>query len=219
MKNTSVFESINYLEIIEWCALFAGIAYVILIARKLIFAWPFAILGASCTLFLCFQNQLYLEALLSMFYIVMGIWGWLHWTSTLRKSKMEGINIIRWTRNAHVINILISTLITLILGYLFSEYTDQKRPYVDAFTTVFSLAATFMVTQKVLENWIYWIVIDCVTIDLYLRAELYKLSALAVLYTIIAIYGYFQWKRTMIFEQNEDATNNAELLDSPTIRP
>jgi len=217
MNETSIFETLTVLNIIEWIAVILGLAYIILISQKNIFAWFCAIIGSGCSMFLCFVNQLYLESFLSLFYILMGIWGWIHWTKTRTSSTKDGIKIIRWNWKFHAINILISSIVTLLLGYIFSAYTDQQRPYVDAFTTVFSLAATFMVTQKVLENWIYWIVIDFVTIDLYLRAELYKLSGLAAVYTILAIYGYFQWKKTMKTEQNEDAKQNTDLLDSPIL--
>ncbi len=69
------------------------------------------------------------------------------------------------------------------------------NPYADAFTTVFSLAATFMVTRKVLENWIYWIIIDIVSTYLFASRDLYLSSALFVLYTVIAVFGFFNWSR------------------------
>jgi nicotinamide mononucleotide transporter len=81
------------------------------------------------------------------------------------------------------------------LGYIFDSYTNQENPYTDAFSTVFSLAATFMVTKKVLENWIYWIVIDAVCIYLFASRGLFLTSILFFFYTIIAVFGFVQWRR------------------------
>jgi nicotinamide mononucleotide transporter len=70
-------------------------------------------------------------------------------------------------------------------------------PIVDSFTTVFSIIATYMITKKVLENWLYWIVIDAVSIYLYLSRDLHLTSFLFMLYAIIAIFGYFSWLKKM----------------------
>lgn len=205
------------MEIIEYCSLFLGLAYVILIAKKLMLAWPCAILGSICGIYLCLNSQLYLESFLSLFYLVMGIWGWVSWSMSKRKilnSNREGIHPIRWKLKWHIANLAISGFVTLILGYYFDVYTDQSRPYLDSFTTVFSLAATFMVTQKVLENWIYWIIIDFTTIELYRSNGLYKLAFLMGVYTLLAFYGYFQWKREYDLMKNDPIqVTNDELLD------
>ena len=79
------------------------------------------------------------------------------------------------------------------MGFYFATYTDTQMPMVDSFTTVFSLFATYMVTKKVLENWLYWIVIDAVSIYLYFSRDLHLTSLLFMAYTIIAIFGYFAW--------------------------
>ena len=83
------------------------------------------------------------------------------------------------------------------MGYLFSVYTDQANPYVDASTTVFSLVATFMVTKKVLENWVYWIIIDAVSVYLYFSRDLHLTAVLFVIFTLLAITGYVSWNKTM----------------------
>jgi nicotinamide mononucleotide transporter len=83
----------------------------------------------------------------------------------------------------------------LLFGYIFDQYSNQANPYLDAFTTIFSLMATFMVAKKVLENWIYWIIIDAFSVYLFASRGLYMTSVLFILYTLIAIFGYFSWKK------------------------
>jgi nicotinamide mononucleotide transporter len=79
------------------------------------------------------------------------------------------------------------------MGFYFSTYTSAKMPIVDSFTTIFSIIATYLVTKKVLENWLYWIVIDVVSIYLYFGRDLHLTSLLFIVYTVIAIFGYFSW--------------------------
>jgi len=86
---------------------------------------------------------------------------------------------------------------TLVLGYILTIYTQAKLPLLDSFTTVFSIIATFMVIKKILENWLYFIAIDLVSIYLYYSRDLQQTAMLFVLYMIIACIGYYNWIRLM----------------------
>lgn len=188
---TSVYEGIKATSLVEWLAVISTIAYVILIAKKLIIAWLFAFVGAVLFVYLCYVGNLYIEALLQLFYVVMAIVGWLSW----KKDTSDKIIIKTWKVNTHLLNIVISGMVSIIFGYIFDNYTNQANPYMDAFTTCYSLSATFMVAQKILENWIYWIVIDFVSIFLYAQRD-YNLTAVQyVLFTILAIVGYIAWRK------------------------
>ena len=176
---------------IEWLGVLTGLLYVILISFKNITAWLFALLSSSIYVYLCFISNLFLETGLQLFYVAMAIFGWLKW----KKDSLENeTNIIKWDYRLHLLNILISGSLTFIIGYIFDNFTSQANPYTDAFSTIFSLVATFMVTKKVLENWIYWIFIDAVCIYLFASRGLYLTSLLFVLYTTIAVIGFFQWR-------------------------
>ena len=178
-------------SIIEWLGVLTGLLYVILISFKNITAWLFALLSSSIYVYLCFISNLFLETGLQLFYVAMAIFGWLKW----KKDSLENeTNIIKWDYRLHLLNILISGSLTFIIGYIFDNFTSQANPYTDAFSTIFSLVATFMVTKKVLENWIYWIFIDAVCIYLFASRGLYLTSLLFVLYTTIAVIGFFQWR-------------------------
>ena len=178
-------------SIIEWLGVLTGLLYVILISFKNITAWLFALLSSSIYVYLCFKSNLFLETGLQLFYVAMAIFGWLKW----KKDSLENeTNIIKWDYRLHLLNILISGSLTFIIGYIFDNFTSQANPYTDAFSTIFSLVATFMVTKKVLENWIYWIFIDAVCIYLFASRGLYLTSLLFILYTTIAVIGYFQWR-------------------------
>lgn len=187
----NLIEGILSTSALEWIAVCSSIIYVILAARKLIYCWLFAFISSVLYVYICFSANLYLESVLQLFYVVMAVVGFLLW------NKSESEEIIKWPAKYHVINLSLSTLIALLMGYLFSVYTDQANPYVDASTTVFSLVATFMVTKKVLENWIYWIIIDAVSVYLYFSRDLHLTAVLFVIFTLLAITGYVSWNKTM----------------------
>lgn len=187
----SVYQGILVTSLWEWIAVITGITYVILAALRSNWCWLFAILSSGIYVYLCIIGHLYIESVLQVFYVVMGIVGWLAWNS---EPEIDG-EIRRWNLNSHLLNILLSGGIAFILGFCFDTYTDQANPYADAFTTVFSLAATFMVVKKVLENWIYWIIIDIVSIFLYHQRG-YSLSAvLYFIFTLLAIAGFITWQK------------------------
>ncbi len=187
----NLIEGILSTSAIEWIAVCSSIIYVILAARKLIYCWLFAFISSALFVYICFSANLYLESVLQLFYLVMAVVGFLLW------NKSDSEEIIKWPAKFHVINLSLSTLIALLMGYLFSVYTDQANPYVDASTTVFSLVATFMVTKKVLENWVYWIIIDAVSVYLYFSRDLHLTAVLFVIFTLLAITGYVSWNKTM----------------------
>jgi len=188
---TSVYEGILATSIVEWLAVVSSIIYVILAAKRLIICWIFAFIGSALFVYLCYIGDLYIESILQLFYVVMAVVGWMSW----KKSESENSSIIKWGMNNHFLNIVISGFIAFILGYVFDNYTNQANPYVDAFTTCYSLSATFMVTRKILGNWIYWIVIDLVSIYLYAQRD-YNLTAVQYgLFTILAVFGFIAWRK------------------------
>lgn len=185
---TGVWEGILATSIIEWLAVVLTITYVILAAKRMIICWLFALVGSALFVYLCYIGDLYIESILQLFYVAMAIVGWFSW------KESESTTIKKWGINNHLVNIAISGVVAFILGYIFDDYTDQANPYVDAFTTCYSLSATFMVTRKILGNWIYWIVIDLVSIYLYAQRD-YNLTAVQYgLFTILAVFGFIAWR-------------------------
>lgn len=119
----------------------------------------------------------------------MGIYGWVKWKADIDKK----LPIKRWVPKKHLLNILLSSLLTFLLGFTMDTYTDQESPYIDSFTTIFSLAATFMVTQRVLENWVYWVVIDLAAAYLYASRGFYLTGVQYFMFSIIAGIAFYSW--------------------------
>jgi nicotinamide mononucleotide transporter len=184
----SIIEAIKATSFLEWTGVLLGVGYVIAITYKKMIAWFFALISSVIYVYLCYSTQLYLESFLQVFYVITAIYGWFKW-----KKDINNHQIITWGTKLNLLNIFLSFVLTLTVGFIFSNYTNQANPYTDAFTTIFSLVATFMVAKKVIENWIYWIAIDAVSIYLYSSRGFYLTGILFAIYTFLAIFGFIKW--------------------------
>lgn len=190
---TSFFSELMVLNL-ESIAVLFSIVYVILVARENIWCWAAAIISVSLYIFICFEAKLYAETGLQVFYLIMAVAGYFLWKESPNKQQL---NIKELSIVNHVLILFVGIVFTLILGYVLTIYTQAKLPLLDSFTTVFSIIATFMVIKKILENWLYFIAIDLISIYLYNSRDLQQTAMLFILYTIIAFIGYYNWVRLM----------------------
>jgi len=185
----SVWEGVIATTTVEWVAVLSSVIYVVLASKRSIYCWPFAFIGSLLFVYMCFNAQLYIESILQFFYVIMAIVGWLSWKKSMNDSQAIKVGTFMY----HFVNVILSGIVAVLLGYLFDVYTEQANPYVDAFTTCYSLLATFMVTKKILGNWVYWIVIDIVSIYLYAQRG-FNLTAFQYgVFTLLAVYGFIAW--------------------------
>lgn len=175
----------------ELLAMILSILYLVLATRENIWCWPAAFIATLIYLVLFFKGLLLLESLLQVFYLAMAVYGWYEWR--YRKSDKTGCAISTWTLKRHLVVICATGAVTILAGYLFDRYTNAKLPYLDAFTTSFAVVATFMVPWKILENWIYWFIIDTASIYLYISREFYLTALLFCIYIVLIIFGYYRW--------------------------
>jgi nicotinamide mononucleotide transporter len=175
-------------SVIESIAVFFSILYVVLAVKENIWCWGAAAISVILYIYICYSAQLYAETGLQFFYLLMSIYGYFQWNKNDSNLKIQ-----QWTTAKHLLILILGALLTFLMGFYFSIYTNAAMPLVDSFTTVFSVFATFMVTRKILGNWLYWIVIDGVSVYLYFSRGLQLTSLLFVVYTIIAIFGYLSW--------------------------
>jgi nicotinamide mononucleotide transporter len=190
---TQIFTNLYFYRsiIIESIAVLFSILYVILAVKENIWCWGAALISVSLYIYICFSAQLYPETGLQVFYFIMAIIGYYMWN---KENKEE---IKEWSEIKHLLIILLGAILTFFMGFYFSTYTNSQMPIIDSFTTVFSIIATYMVIKKILGNWLYWIVIDAVSVYLYFNRDLHLTSLLFIAYTIIAIFGYFSWMKKM----------------------
>jgi len=178
---------------IELVAVLFNIAYVILAARKSIWCWPMGIIGSALSVVLFYNSGLIAESILFTYYVAMGVYGWVLWNRNINSE--EELPVIQKSLNFHFIILILGYLGTGFLFYLLKNYTSAEMPLLDSFTTIFSFIATWMVAKRLLENWVYWIAIDALTVYLYLSRGLEIYAALSLVYTFMAIYGYSVWRK------------------------
>ena len=183
------FEWVN----LETLAVFLGIGYVLLAMRESSLCWYCAFLSTALYVWIFGDVSLYMESALNVYYMAMAIYGWLQWQRG--GADKSGVNIIRWTARQHILGVAIILAASVTSGYLLSSNTAAKLPYLDSFTTWGSVFTTIMVAQKVLENWLYWIVINSVSIYLYIDRGLDQTAAMFFLYLGLATVGFLMWKK------------------------
>ncbi|MBV1911359.1 MAG: nicotinamide riboside transporter PnuC [Kangiellaceae bacterium] len=189
-------------SLLEWLAVILAIAYLLLAIKESLWCWPAAFLSTAIYIFLFFDVSLYMESLLNLYYLVMAVFGWQQWKKNKEASPNKPIFV--WPLRRHLFWVAIISLLVVFSAFLLDRYTDQQLALIDSFTTWFAILATYMVTQKVLENWLYWIVIDSVSIYLYISKGFALTSVLFIIYIVLAILGWMTWKKN--YEQQSSAT-------------
>lgn len=179
-----------------------SLLYILLAIKQSLWCWPAAFFSTLIYAVLFFDASLLMDSFLNVYYLIMAVYGWYAWKYTNTIVKNEELEISSYSFFKHLKIIFTLTLISLVLGYIMSTYTKADFAYIDSFTTVFALFTTFMLAQKVLENWLYWVIIDIVSIYIYIQKEFYLTAILFVLYTILAIVAYFTWKKEFILNAN-----------------
>lgn len=179
---------------LELIAVLTGIAYVVLAARAHISCWLFAFISSSISMWLVWDANLYMQALLYVYYVLMAVYGWYQW----RKGSQQetGIKIVSWHWKHHTAAIVAITILSLFSGTWLAMYTESIHPYMDSLVTWGAVITTWMVANKVLQNWLYWIVIDTVSIYLYYQNGLTLYIVMFATYTVIAAFGYYHWRQT-----------------------
>ena len=183
------FEWVN----LETLAVVLGIGYLLLAMRESSLCWYCAFFSTALYVWIFGDVSLYMESALNVYYMAMAIYGWLQWQRG--GADKSGVKIIRWTSKQHILGVAIILAASVTSGYLLSSNTAAKLPYLDSFTTWGSVFTTIMVAQKVLENWLYWIVINSVSIYLYIERGLDQTAAMFFLYLVLATIGFLTWKK------------------------
>ena len=176
----------------EIVAVLLAIAYLALVIVRNIWCWAAALASTTIYLLLFYQARLYMEAILQLFYIGMAIYGWRQWRRSGNDNDELPISTISW--RSHLTLLAVIGIGTGVFGWLMS-HTDAALPWLDSFTTVAAIVATWMVARKVFENWFYWFVVDSVSIYLYLSRDLPLTALLFVGYLVMIVIGTVTWWR------------------------
>ena len=183
--------------ILEFLAVLFGISYVICAAINKLIAWPLGIIGSLISIYIFWiYTNLYAEAILYFYYVFAGLYGWFHWKKTQNNSLNKGI--VKNNLIVHFYVTIIGIALSFGLYYLLNQFTnDAARPLIDSFTTIFSFIATYMTAKKWIENWLYWILINVVSVYLYFSRGLEIYAFLMLINAVIAAFAYYKWKKIL----------------------
>ena len=187
---------------IEPAAVILAITYLLLAIKQNISCWFAAFFSSLLYFFVMYSAGLYMEAGLQIFYCVMAVYGWTQWRASLPDNKKFLVKT--WNRNQHIKAISLIILLALTSGWALEKFTNAALPFIDSLTTWGAIVTTYMVAKRLLENWIYWFVIDTISVFLFYSRGLFLTSILFFVYLIIIYFGYKSWTR---MKDENDAKN------------
>ncbi len=176
----------------EVVAVISALLYLLLATRQNIWCWAFAALSTLLFIILFHEVALYSESVLNAFYLFMAGYGWYQWR--YGGEQQSQLPVQRWSLKLHVLIIAATAAWVHPVGWVMA-YFGASFPYLDALTSCFAVVTTIMVTRKVLENWLYWLVINTIMIYLCLQREMFLTAGLFAIYLPLAASGYWQWRR------------------------
>lgn len=179
---------------LEWIATLAGFLCVYLLIRRSIWCFAFGLIQVSIYSWIFYDVKLYSDMVLHIFYIGFQVYGWWIWHGS--QDSSGHIQVQSGSIKEYSVWLLVIVLVTLVLGTFMANQTDADFAYPDAFTTVASLVAQWLLSHKKLLNWSVWIVVDLVAIFIYWQKGLYPTSALYFCFLIMAFIGQWQWYKS-----------------------
>jgi nicotinamide mononucleotide transporter len=201
----TIFETFwsNFLDTswLEFIAVIFGLLSVWYAKQEKILVYPTGIISVLIYVYICFGIKLYADAGINLFYFIMSVYGWYKWT---KKSTNPELKITANTPRDWIISILMfifsGVIILLLLVYFKAgdeEYWSTRVPYIDTFTTAVFIVGMWLMAFKKVENWIFWIIGDVISIPLYAFKGLVFTSFQFLVFLLIAILGYYAWRKKL----------------------
>lgn len=188
-----IMEQFRQTSTLEWFGTVTGFTCVFLAARQHILNWPVSILSIIAFSVLFYQHKLYGDAVLQIYFFSTAVYGWYYWAKRAAENRKP---VVRLDAGWMLMVCGIILVLSLLLGFVLSRFTDSDVPFADGTCTAVSLVAQFLMTRKVLQNWLLWIVVDIAYIPLYLYKGLALTAVLYLVFAGIAYMGYRDWNRS-----------------------
>jgi nicotinamide mononucleotide transporter len=180
---------------LEAVAVLFGIVSVYLSTRQNIWSWPTALINVALFSALFLKSGLYSDTGLQVVYFGLSIYGWYEWL--YGGADRTAISVSHTTRRTWITVCIIGAIMWLVLGAITSRLPGTALPYVDAATTTISLIAQWMMTRKLIENWLIWIAVDVLYVGMFVFKGLYLTAFNYGIYLALAVLGYIAWKKSL----------------------
>lgn len=181
---------------IEWMAAGLALGYLGFAIRQSAWCWGFAVASAVLYLVVFARAGLVMQAALQVFYVGMSVYGWRSWRGS---ESTVPVAVGRWSLRQHALAWAAIAFVALVNGWMITRESSSWVPYLDAAVAWGSVFTTWMVARKVLENWLYWVVLDSAAAALAAWQGLAATAVLFLLYTALAMFGYWRWRSDASF--------------------
>jgi len=195
----------------HWLEIFgalAGVLYVLLEIRQSIWLWPVGIVTSAVYIVVFFSSKFYADMSLQIYYVIISFYGFYVWT--VGSGTINGnqpvvpaepapviLEVSRTPRVSLIPLVLIYIALHGVMWYILSTFTDSPVAGWDSFTTALSVIAMWMLARKYIEHWILWVIVNLVSMILYIYKGLYPTTILFLIYTVMAVVGYKKWSTTL----------------------
>ncbi|MBA4134132.1 MAG: nicotinamide mononucleotide transporter [Flavobacterium sp.] len=191
----SQYQNASFLQIIlEFLVFVFGIASVVLAKKENIWVYPTGLIATVITTYLLYQAKYFGDMTMNAYYSLMSLYGWYKWSA---KTNEPEIKITRTNMREKLIGLGLFGL-TMVITYMVYKFFDYKLEipnYIDIFTSGLFFTAMWYMALKKIENWTLWIIGDCIVVPLFAYRGLGMLSLQYFIFTILAVYGYLEWKK------------------------
>ena len=189
---------INYFQTnwIEIVGAVLSLLYLFMSIKQNISLWLFGFLASAFYVVVFFETKFYADMSLQFYYLIISIYGYINWKYGTHQQGKE-LPISNISKSTMLQLLLASVIIYFIYYIILSKYTDSTIPIADSIVGMLSVIGTWMLARKIIENWLVWIIADALACGLFFYKELYPTAILFIIYTLMAVVGYWQWKKTM----------------------
>ncbi len=188
------------MEALEIIGTIIGLIYLWLEYHASIYLWIVGIIMPAIYLFVYYNAGLYADFGINIYYLIAAIYGWVIWKYSKQKKIAHELPITNFPLK-HLLAVCVVFIVALVgIAEILIHFTDSDVPWLDSFTTALSIVGMWMLARKYIEQWWVWLVVDVVCCGLYIYKELYFTSFLYGLYAVIAVLGYYKWRKLMIHE-------------------
>lgn len=186
---------LQQLSLAEIFGFVTSLAGVWLAARQNVLTWPVGLAGVLLSLVVFYRANLYADVVLQLFYLGTTAYGWYQWL--YGGPRHAALGVARASARTLWLTLALGAALSPVAGFLFARFTAADVPYLDSALAVFSVLATLLMGRKLIEHWLFWIVLDLAYTGLYWYKGLYLYSLLYFIFTLLAVAGYRAWHRSL----------------------
>lgn len=188
-------EQIKETSWVQWLAVALGVAEVLLARVNNIWLYPTGIAATVLSILLLMEAQLYAESALNVYYVVMSIYGWIHW---IKKRDLPPVKVTYSNKNEWIISLGISLGGWAVLYILLRSFTPSNVPLWDAFVSSTAWAGMWLLARRKVENWVFLNISNLFAVPLLFYKKLPMFGVLTVFLFVVACFGYFDWRKKAV---------------------